>query len=192
MTEKKDYAILPFKTQEAFEKWLSQNHDQVDGIWARLYKKASGIKTITYAEALDEALCYGWIDGQTQRHDEKSYLQKFTPRRARSKWSQINKEHVIRLTRLGKMKPSGLSEVEKAKKDGRWDSAYASPKNMVMPEDFLKELSKDTKAAEFFETLSKTNKFAIAFNLQDAKKPETRERRMKKYIGMMKKGEKLY
>jgi uncharacterized protein YdeI (YjbR/CyaY-like superfamily) len=192
MTEKKEQLVLQFSSQKDFETWLAKNHDLSDGIWIRIFKKASGVQSITYAQALDEALCYGWIDGQVKSFDETSYLQKFTPRRKRSNWSKRNTEHIARLTKLGKMKPSGLLEVEKAKKDGRWENAYASPKNMTMPEDFLTEIKKHNKAEEFFQTLNKSNKFAIAYMLQDAKKPETRERRLKKFIEMMKREEKLY
>jgi uncharacterized protein YdeI (YjbR/CyaY-like superfamily) len=184
--------ILFFKTQEEWEKWLAKNHDKVDGVWLQFYKKASGVESLTYHPALDEALCYGWIDGQVKQYDEKSYLQRFTPRRARSNWSHINTGHIERLTKLGKMKPSGIAEVERAKADGRWDNAYASPANMIVPGDFLKEIKKNKKAYEFFQTLNKSNTFAIAYQIQDAKKPETRERRMKKFIDMCERGEKLY
>lgn len=191
-SKKNDQPILFFKTQEEWEKWLSKNHDKADGVWLQFYKKASGVESLTYDPALEEALCYGWIDGQVKRFDEKSYLQRFTPRRAKSNWSKINTGHIERLTKLGKMKPSGLAEVEKAKADGRWDRAYASPSNTKVPDDFIREIKKNKKAYEFFQTLNKTNKFAIAYQLQDAKKPETRERRMKKFIEMCEREEKLY
>jgi uncharacterized protein YdeI (YjbR/CyaY-like superfamily) len=148
--------------------------------------------TVTYAEALDEALCYGWIDGQLEKYDEKSWLRKFTPRRPKSVWSKRNIEHVNRLVDAGKMKPAGLKEMEAAKADGRWGRAYDSPSAMQVPQDFLAELSKHKKAQIFFETLNKANTYAIAWRLQTAKKPETREKRMKKFIQMLENGEKLH
>ena len=147
---------------------------------------------MTYAEGLDEALCCGWIDGQLDKYDEKSWLRKFTPRRSKSVWSKRNIEHVNRLIQAGKMKLAGLKEVEAAKADGRWERAYDSPSAMQVPEDFLKELSKDKKAKAFFETLNKANTYAIAWRLQTAKKPETREKRMKAILEMLKRGEKLH
>jgi uncharacterized protein YdeI (YjbR/CyaY-like superfamily) len=161
-------------------------------VWLRFYKKGSGITSLNYAQALDEALCYGWIDGQSKTSDEKSYLQKFTQRRARSIWSKRNIEHIARLTEEGKMKPSGLKAAEAAKADGRWDMAYDSPGNMSIPEDFLLELSRDKKAFAFFETLNKANTYAISWRLQTAKKPETREKRMKIILGMLSRGEKFH
>jgi len=192
INNKPDIPIISFETQKEWHAWLDKHQDKTDGVWVRFYKKASGVPTVTYAEALDEALCYGWIDGQAKRYDEKSYLQKFTPRRARSVWSKINTGHVERLTKLGLMKPAGLKAVEAAKLDGRWARAYESSKDMKVPEDFLKELKKHTGAYEFFQALNKSNTFAIAFNVASAKKQETRERRIKKYIEMLEKGEKIY
>ncbi|OGH14898.1 MAG: bacteriocin-protection protein, YdeI/OmpD-associated family [Candidatus Levybacteria bacterium RIFCSPHIGHO2_01_FULL_38_26] len=190
--DKKYKPIIYFKTQEEWEKWLSKNFDKSDGIWLKFYKKNSGIATVTYDQALDEALCFGWIDGQAKSFDEKSYLQRFTPRRSKSIWSKKNTEHITRLTKLGKMKPSGTKAVEAAKADGRWQKAYESPKNMTVPEDFLKELVKNKKAYDFFKTLNKTNTFTVSWQLHNAKRPETRERRMRKFIQMLERREKLY
>ena len=162
------------------------------GIWLRFYKKGSGIVSLNYAAALDEALCFGWIDGQSKSLDENSYLQKFTPRRARSIWSKRNIEHVARLIEEGKMNPSGLKEAEAAKTDGRWQKAYDSPANMEIPEDFLRELSKDKKAFAFYKTLNKANTYAIVWRLQTAKKPDTREKRMKAILEMLSRGEKFH
>lgn len=192
MSNSKKMPIKAFATQQKWCEWLEKNHSAADGIWLRIFKKDSKKKTVTHEEALDEALCFGWIDGQRNRHDEISFLQKFTPRRARSVWSKRNCENVARLIKEKRMHSAGLREVEAAKKDGRWDKAYDSPKNMQMPADFLKELKKDKKAYEFFKTLNKTNTFAIAFRLHTAKKEETRERRMKAFLTMLAKGEKLY
>ncbi|MHB8483467.1 MAG: YdeI/OmpD-associated family protein [Nitrospiria bacterium] len=158
----------------------------------RIFKKGSGQKTISYDEALDEALCFGWIDGQKQAHDDRSWIQKFSPRRAKSIWSKRNKEHIVRLVKERRMKPAGLKEVEAAKKDGRWDSAYDSPKNMKIPDDFLKELKRDKKAYAFFQTLNKANTYAIAWRLQTAKKPETRKKRMSEILAMMTQGKKFH
>lgn len=158
----------------------------------RFLKKNSGVATVTYDEALDIALCYGWIDGQKEKYDENSWLQKFTPRRSKSIWSKRNREHIARLISAGRMKPSGLKEVEAAKADGRWDNAYESPKNMQIPSYFLKELKKNEKAYEFFKSLNKTNTYAIAWRLQTTKKPETREKRMKQLLEMMATGKKLH
>lgn len=148
--------------------------------------------TIVYNEALDVALCYGWIDGQVKRYDENSYIQKFTPRRPKSIWSKRNIDHVARLLEEGRMKPSGIKEAEKAKNDGRWEKAYDSPGNMVVPEDFIQELTKNEKALEFFGSLNRVNKYSIAWRLQTAKNPETRDKRIKEILIMLEKGEKFH
>lgn len=184
--------VESFSSPEDWENWLSSHHHTENGIWLRLYKKNSGIGTITHAEALDVALCYGWIDGQVKKDDEASWLQKFTPRRPRSLWSKRNREHIARLLEAGKMKSAGLLEVERAKADGRWESAYDSAVNMKVPEDFLEKLSKNQKALAFFNTLNKANKYAIGWRLQTAKKAETREKRMKAILEMLSKGEKFH
>jgi uncharacterized protein YdeI (YjbR/CyaY-like superfamily) len=183
--------IMEFKTAETFETWLVKNHDNSNGLWLKIFKKDSGKKTISYAEALDVALCYGWIDGQKQACDEQAWLQKFCPRRAKSTWSKINTGHVERLIREGRMRPAGLKAVEQAKADGSWEKAYESPSKMTIPEDFLKELSKNKKAEAFFMGLNRTNLYSIGFRLQTAKKQETREKRMKEIIEMLAKGEKF-
>lgn len=191
MTTIKTLPTLEFKTSEAFETWLEKHHDNSTGFWLKIYKKDSGKKTITYAEALDVALCYGWIDGQRNSFDELAYLQKFCPRREKSIWSKINIGHVERLIKHERMRTAGLKAVEKAKADGTWERAYDSPSNMTIPEDFLKELSKNKKAETFFKTLNKSNLFAIGFSLQTAKKQETREKRMYDIIEKLARGEKL-
>lgn len=191
-SNKPELYILSFHASKEFEKWLSKNHSVSNGIWLKFLKKYSGEKTITYAEALDCALCYGWIDGQAKKFDDTSWIQKFTPRRKKSIWSKRNTENVARLIKEKRMKQSGLKEIEAAKKDGRWEAAYDSPSNMSVPADFLKELSKNKKAKEFFDALNKSNTYAIAWRLQTAKKPETREKRMKQMLEMLKKGKKLH
>ena len=163
-----------------------------NGIWLRIFKKDSDEATITYDEALDEALCFGWIDGQKKAYDEKSWLQKFTPRRSKSIWSKRNKTRVAQLIEEKRMQPSGLKEIETAKKDGRWDKAYDSPSQMEIPADFLSILKKDQQAYEFFKTLNKANTYAIAWRLETAKKPATRQKRMQILLKMMKKRQKLH
>lgn len=184
--------IKPFKTQADFEKWLSGNYTDQAGIWLQMYKKATGKPTVTYKEALDVALCFGWIDGQSKTYDAESYIQKFTPRRARSLWSVINKGHVARLIDEGRMREPGLKEIERAKADGRWDAAYEPASTMKVPEDFLDELNKNPAAMAFFNTLNKANTYAIAWNLATAKKPETREKRKQKFLDMMAAGQKIH
>ena len=192
MTPKSDAPIMAFQTPEAWARWLSAHHSRSEGIWVQFHKKASGKPTITHAEALDEALCYGWIDGQIKPHDHESWLHKFTPRRARSVWSKRNTEHIARLTAAGRMKPAGLKEVEAAKASGRWQRAYASPRAMTVPEDFLKELSKDKRAKAFFATLDKANLYAIAWRLATAVKPETRKKRFDALLAMLADGKSLH
>ncbi len=184
--------VISFATAEDWRRWLEENLENEKGIWLRIFKKGTGLPSVTHGTALDEALCYGWIDGQAKKYDDKSYLQKFTPRRPRSIWSKRNIEHIERLEKEGKMHTAGRKEVEAAKADGRWERAYDSPKNMEVPEDFIAELSKNKKALAFFETLNKTNRYSIAWRLQTAKKPETRERRKKVILEMMAKGEKFH
>ncbi len=189
---KNNAQVKSFSSVNFWEQWLAENHLKSDGLWLQIFKKDSGVATVTYDEALDVALCYGWIDGQKEKYDEISWLQKFTPRRSKSIWSKRNREHVARLISAGKMKPSGLKEVEAAKMDGRWDNAYDSSKNMQIPSDFFKELMQNEKAYEFFKSLNKTNIYAIAWRLQTAKKPETRKKRMKQLLEMMASSKKLH
>ena len=181
-----------FKDAQAWESWLARNHTAADGIWMRMAKKASGIKSITYPEAVEVALCYGWIDGLKRPETPTTWLQRFTPRRRRSIWSEINRNKALGLIACGRMKPAGLEEVERAKRDGRWDAAYASPKSATMPPDFQKELNRRPKAKAFFKTLSRTNSYAIMWRIQTAKKPETRERRIRMYIEMLEKGNTIH
>lgn len=192
MSTRPELPIVPFSSAKAWEAWLEEHHGSVDGVWIQFAKKASGLASVTYAEALDVALCYGWIDGQTRRFDEDYYLQRFTPRRPRSKWSKINRENGARLIEAGRMKPAGRREIERAKADGRWDAAYDSPSTATVPEDLRCELNENPEAAAFFETLNGTNRYAILYKIQDAKKPETRARRIKKFVAMLNKGEKPY
>jgi uncharacterized protein YdeI (YjbR/CyaY-like superfamily) len=183
---------LTFPTQAKFRAWLEKNHSKEPGLWIRYAKKGSGITTMVYAEAVEEALCYGWIDGKVRTVDENYYVQRFTPRRKQSKWSKINRDKAEALIAAGKMKPAGLAEVERAKADGRWDAAYDSSATMTVPDDLIAALGKKPKALKFFENLDKSNRYAILYQIHDAKKPETRARRIAKFVAMMQKGEKLY
>jgi uncharacterized protein YdeI (YjbR/CyaY-like superfamily) len=187
-----DLQIISFVSAGEWEAWLDANHTRVEGVWLRLFKKKSGKPTVTYAEALDVALCHGWIDGLRKSHDAESFIQKFTPRRARSLWSKVNIGHVARLHEAGKMKPAGHAAVEAAKRDGRWQAAYDSPAKAEIPRDFLKALAKNKKAKAFFATLNKTNLYSIAWRLQTARKPETRARRLKAIIDMLAAGKKFH
>ena len=187
-----EFKTLPFLSPKKFEAWLSKNHKKEPGLWIRFYKKDSKKKSITYAEALDIALCYGWIDGQSKSYNSQSWIQKFTPRRAKSNWSKRNTEHAQRLIKEKRMKPAGLEAIISAKKDGRWEQAYDSPGKATVPKDFLKELSKSKNALKFFKSLNKANLYAITYRLQTAKKPETREKRMKAILEKLKKGERFH
>ena len=191
-TKKPDYPIIPFVSEAEFTQWMVQNHDKENGIWLRFYKKNSGVATIVYSEALDVALCFGWIDGQLKKLDDNSYIQKFTPRRAKRIWSKRNREHVARLEKEGRMHPRGIREVEAAKRDGRWETAYDSPGNMEISEEFMNELSKNQKALAFFNTLNKTNLYAIGWRLQTSKTLQIKEKRILAIIDMLEKGRKFH
>jgi uncharacterized protein YdeI (YjbR/CyaY-like superfamily) len=192
MDEPANLSIVSFTSAGEWEEWLAENHTLSRGIWIKYAKKDSGIASLTHDEAIRVALCYGWIDGQADKFDDKHWLVKFTPRGPKSMWSKRNRDLVAQLTANGRMQPAGLEKVKAAKKDGRWERAYDSPKNMQVPEDFLAELAKDKKAMAFFKTLNRANTYAIAWRLQTAKKPETREKRKKKMLEMMARGEKLH
>jgi uncharacterized protein YdeI (YjbR/CyaY-like superfamily) len=184
--------VISFSSSGDWKDWLEKNHGLSNGIWLQLFKKDSGEKTVTYAQALEEALCYGWIDGQKDKYDAISYIQKFTPRRPKSIWSKRNTEIAERLIKEGKMTKAGLQQIELAKADGRWQSAYDSAKNMKLPEDFLQMLSVNEKAKSFFDGLNKTNIYAIAWRLQTAKKHETREKRLHEILEMLSNGRKFH
>jgi uncharacterized protein YdeI (YjbR/CyaY-like superfamily) len=171
---------------------MAKEHTRVPGLLLRIYKKDSGVSSVTYAEALEQALCFGWIDGQKLPLDANSWMQKFTPRRARSRWSKTNVAHVDRLIREGQMTPAGLKEVEAAKADGRWAAAYDSSANATVPPEFVKELARNAKAKQFYATLNKTNLYSIAYRLQTAKRPETKNKRIKLIIEMLARGEKFH
>jgi uncharacterized protein YdeI (YjbR/CyaY-like superfamily) len=183
---------ISFESPSLLRKWLRKNYKNENGFWLRLFKKHSNMLSVSYQEALEEALCFGWIDGQKKVYDKDSWLQKFTPRRPRSVWSKRNIKIVEMLIKEKRIHFSGLEQVDLAKKDGRWSRAYDSPKDMKIPGDFLAELKKHKKAYAFFETLNKANLYSIAWRLQTAKKEETRKKRMADMIEMLKKGEKFH
>jgi uncharacterized protein YdeI (YjbR/CyaY-like superfamily) len=187
-----DLPLWPSANKKQWANWLAKQHDKSGGVWLKLGKKDSGIASITYEEALDVALCYGWIDGQKKGFDDKYWLQKFTPRGPKSIWSKINTEKAEKLIKSGEMKPAGLKAVEAAKGDGRWDAAYASQKNISIPEDFQAALEKNKKARSFFATLNSVNRYAILFRIQTVKKAETRAKRIQQFIEMLEKNEKIY
>jgi len=189
MEKPMELLTLPFETKEKFAEWLATQHDKSAGVWMKLAKKATGIPSVTYQEALDVALCYGWIDGQKRSFDDKYFLQKFTPRRPKSVWSKINTEKVEILIASGEMKPSGLRAVEAAKQDGRWDEAYKSQKNMSVPVDFQSALRKNKAAKTFFESLTSAKRYSFLFRIETAKKAETRERRIRQFVEMLGRGE---
>ncbi len=177
--QKPELPVIFFENPKKWEMWLKKNHAKVLGVQLQFYKKDSGVKTLVYKEALEVALCYGWIDSQSNKYDEKSYIQRFTPRGPRSIWSKVNVGHIERLIREKKMTPAGLKKVEEAKSDGRWERAYASPSNVDMPDDFAKALAKNKKAKAFFETLNKSNTYGFITRLHFTKKEETRKRKIK-------------
>jgi uncharacterized protein YdeI (YjbR/CyaY-like superfamily) len=183
---------LSFANPRAFESWLSKNHAKSNGLWIRMAKKSSGIVSITYPEAVETALCWGWIDGQNRRIDESWFAQKFTPRRPRSVWSKINCEKATALIAAGRMKPAGLAEVDRAKEDGRWGRAYDSPSRAKVPEDLAAALAKNAKASAFFERLDSRNRFAILHRIQTAKKPATRARRIREFVKLLTRREKIF
>ncbi len=183
---------LLFASTGELEAWLEENHAGAAGFWLKIAKKGSGVESVTYAEALELALCFGWIDSQKRGLDEKHFLQRFTPRRPRGKWSRINRDKAEGLIASGSMRPAGLAEVEAAKADGRWEAAYAGQRTAEVPEDLQRELDRSETAREFFAKLDSANRYAILYRLEDAKKPETRKRRLRKYVEMLERGEKIH
>jgi uncharacterized protein YdeI (YjbR/CyaY-like superfamily) len=184
--------IRAFATAREWEEWLREHHDTVPGVWIKFAKKASGVPTVTYLEALHGALRFGWIDGQARGLDDAFYLQRFTPRRARSMWSKRNRDFATALIEAGEMEPAGLAEIERAKADGRWDAAYDAPSTASVPEDLRAALDAEPAAAAFFAGLDSQNRYAILHRVQTAKRPETRARRIATFVAMLAAGEKIY
>jgi uncharacterized protein YdeI (YjbR/CyaY-like superfamily) len=183
---------VQFASLAEWERWLKDNHAGSEGVWIKMAKKDAGIESVRYPEVLEVALCFGWIDGRREALDDRYFLQRFTPRRPRSRWSRINRETAERLIAEGRMRASGLAEVERAKADGRWEAAYESQGRSTVPGDLRRELDARPKAKASFAELSSQNRYAILYRLQDAKKPETRARRLAKFVAMLEAGETIY
>ena len=187
-----DLPILHFATPAELEAWLEENHAESEGVWLKIAKKGAPEPSATYAEALELALCFGWIDSQKRGHDEIHFLQRFTPRRPRGRWSKINREKAEALIAAEQMRPTGLAEVEAAKADGRWEAAYEGQRTATVPDDLQRELDANPAAREFFVALDGANRYAIIYRLNEAKRPETRERRLRKFVAMLERGEKIH
>jgi uncharacterized protein YdeI (YjbR/CyaY-like superfamily) len=191
-TSAHDEPVLRFAGQADFEAWLDENHAQGGGVWLAIAKAGSDRPTVSYAEAIDVALCFGWIDGQKRRGDGEHWLQRFTPRSPRSRWSRINRDKAEALIASGRMRPAGLEQVERARADGRWDAAYEGQRTATVPDDLQRELDRDPRAAAAFDALDSHNRYAIIWRLNDAKRSETRARRLEKYVEMLRRGETLH
>jgi uncharacterized protein YdeI (YjbR/CyaY-like superfamily) len=191
MTEPDPSTIL-FPNQKAWEAWLRTNHATSSGVWLRLAKKGSPVQSVSYAEALEAALCYGWIDAQKKPESEHAWLQRFTLRRPKSIWSKVNREKAAALIKAGRMRPAGLDQVARAKQDGRWDAAYDSPANAEVPDDLAAALDRNAPAKAFFQTLDRANRYAVLWRIQTVKKAETRARRIREFVAMLERHEKLH
>lgn len=188
---KEGLPVILFETHELWSSWLEENGSST-GIWVRIAKKASGIQSINYQQALEVALCFGWIDGLKKTYDEKTWIQRFTARKPNSKWSKVNKEKALNLIADGKMKASGLAAIQVAKQKGIWDTAYDSQKNATVPEDLQNELDNNPEAAEFFKSLESVNRYAILYRLQTARTPELRAKKLKQFVEMLLRKEKIH
>ena len=192
MKNSENVPIMSFETQQDWEVWLKEHHAETKGIWLKIAKKEALSPSVSYAEALEGALCYGWIDGQKAAFDDKYWLQKFTPRTAKSIWSKVNCGKAEALIAEGRMQPAGLRQVELAKSDGRWERAYESQSKITIPADFQSELDKNPKARDFFSTLDSANRYAFLFRIHAAKKPETRSAKIQKFVEMLNQQQKLH
>jgi uncharacterized protein YdeI (YjbR/CyaY-like superfamily) len=188
---KTEQPVLFCATPADLEAWMGEHGEESHGVWLKFAKKDSGIESVVYAEAVEIALCHGWIDGQAKPLDDHHYLQRFTPRRARSKWSKRNREKAERLIADGRMRPPGVREINRAKADGRWDDAYDSPATATVPEDFQAALDAEPAAREFFETLGSTKRYSFLYRITDAKRPETRAKRIAEYVALLREGKTL-
>lgn len=183
---------LPFASAAEWERWLEDNHAEAGGVWIEMAKKGTGIESVRYPEVLEGALSFGWIDGRREALDERYFLQRYTPRRPRSRWSRINRDTAERLIAEGRMRPAGLAEVERARADGRWDAAYEGQRRMTVPDDLQRELDARPEAKAFFAQLSSQNRYAILYRLHEAKRPETRARRLATFVAMLEAGEAIH
>jgi uncharacterized protein YdeI (YjbR/CyaY-like superfamily) len=184
--------VMRFESTDAWDAWLAAHHAGSPGLWLKIAKKGAAGTTISYSDALDVALCHGWIDGQKGRYDDDYWLQRFTPRKPASKWSKINTERVAALTASGRMRPAGLREVERAQADGRWEQAYESQSRIAVPEDLARALAANERARAFFATLDSANRYAILYRISAAKKPETRAKRIDTYVAMLSEHKKIH
>ncbi len=184
--------IVLVASQHAWDDWLATHHAASQGVWLKIAKKGTNPPSVSYAEALDSALCYGWIDGQKKAYDDRFWLQMFTPRRPKSGWSRINTEKVMQLIASGRMMPAGEREIDAAKVDGRWDAAYSSQGTFTPPDDFQQALDRHPEAKEFFDTLNRANRYAICYRIETAKKPDTRRARIDHFIAMLERKDKLH
>jgi uncharacterized protein YdeI (YjbR/CyaY-like superfamily) len=189
---KRDLLVIAFKSQQAWDAWLTSQPAQSKGLWLKLAKKSSGVASVSRQEAIDTALCHGWIDGQLDSFDDDYWLIRFTPRQSTSKWSEKNRARALQLVELKRMRPAGLNEIERAKKDGRWEAAYAPQSTAQVPDDLHAALAKNKKAKSFFETLDSTNRYAILHRIHNAKKAETRTARIEKFVTMLIEGKTIY
>jgi uncharacterized protein YdeI (YjbR/CyaY-like superfamily) len=189
---KSDRPIIAFESQQAWNDWLAAQAADSEGLWLKLAKKSSGIASVSRSEAVDTALCHGWIDGQLDSFDDKYSLVRFTPRRQASKWSERNRSRALELIKLGQMLPAGMKEVERAQKDGRWGAAYAPQSTADIPDDLRAALAKNKKASKFFEALDRVNRYSILYRIHNAKKPETRAAHVKKFVAMLAAGETIH
>ena len=187
-----DLPVLEFGSQAAWESWLDAHHAAAPGAWLKIAKKGSGADTVSYAEALEVAICYGWIDGQKDRLDDVHWLQRFTPRKPGGHWSRINTGKADELIKAGRMRPAGLREVELAQSDGRWEAAYAGQRAIAVPDDLQRELARNEAAREFFATLSGVNRYAILYRIAVVKRPETRARKIAQYVAMLAEHKTIY
>ena len=184
--------VISFESSAAWESWLEAEHASSPGVWLKIAKKGRGSATVSYADALTAALCFGWIDGQKGRLDDDYWLQRFTPRKPGSRWSRVNTDKAAELITAGRMRPAGLAEVERAKADGRWAAAYESQATMAVPDDLAAELARNEPAREFFETLNSVNRYAVLYRITSAQRPETRARQIAKYVAMLAEHKKIY
>ena len=184
--------VVRFTTAAEFEAWLERNHDQSRGVWLQIAKKNACERSVTYPEAIEVALCFGWIDGQKRAHDDHHWLQRFAPRARRSRWSKINRDRAQQLIENGRMRPAGLAEVKRAQSDGRWDAAYHGQRTAEVPDDLARELDRDPAVASAFTQLDAQNRYSIIWRVNDAKRPETRARRITKYVDMLRRGDRIH
>ena len=192
MDELDGLPIIAFPAAGELEGWLRENHTSASGLWLKLAKKDSAIESVSYAEALEHALCFGWIDGQKRAFDERFWLQRFTPRGPRSRWSRINREKAERLIEQGRMQAAGAEQVERARGDGRWERAYEGQRTSTVPADLQRELDRSPVALAFFQTLNSVNRYAIIYRIGDAKRPQTRARRIAKFVAMLEAHERIH